>query len=99
MEFILRILIYFIMFVLVLLMLRLNLKTRSFIDDWAVKNKFNIVRKRYIPWGDHNLGAFGPHPSNFYVAVKDSFGQISKYNVKGEGLFLSPESIKLKRIK
>lgn len=87
------------MFALVLLMLRLNLKTRALIDDWAVKNNFSIVRKRYIPWGYHGLGAFGPHPSNFYVTVKDSFGQISKFNIKGEGLFISPESIKLKRIK
>jgi len=87
------------MFVLGLLMLRLNLKTRALIDDWAIKNNFNIVRKCYIPWGSHGLGAFGPHPSNFYVTVKDSFGQISQYNIKGEGLLLSPDSIKLKRIK
>ena len=98
MNFALGILGKFLVLMILVWIFRLNMHTRKSIDEWASKNNFTVVRKRFIPWHYYGFCVFGMHPANFRVTIKDSDGQFGKYKVVGGGLFWLSDNLKIKKI-
>ncbi|MBU1343947.1 MAG: hypothetical protein KKE44_20355 [Proteobacteria bacterium] len=78
---------------------RLHIKTRIKIKNWALKNDFTILKTSFFPWYHYGFIVAGIHPASFRVTVKDNFGHEKRYSIAGGGSFWLRDEIDVKTLK